>query len=84
MDTSNMENTIWHESQAKLNEKLLTLHEMTCLSSLTCQLKTFYNFFWIERYKIGAMNDETIVYNLTSLLVNFWWCKMCMLLCKIV
>jgi len=66
-----MENTILHETQAKLNEKVLTLHEMTCLSCLTCQLKTFYNFFWIERYKIGAMIYETIVYNLTSLLVIF-------------
>jgi accessory gene regulator protein AgrB len=69
VDTSNMENKIWHETQVELNEKMLTLHEMVGLSCLTSKLKTFYNFFWIERDKTGTMIDETIVYNLMSPLI---------------
>jgi len=56
-----MENGIWHETQVKLNEKMLTLNEMTCLSHLTCKLKTYFNFLWIEKDKTRAMIDEPIV-----------------------
>jgi hypothetical protein len=61
MDTSNMKSAIWHETQVRLNEKMLTLLEMTGLSHLTCKLKIYFSFFWIERDKTGTMIDETIV-----------------------
>jgi len=66
VDTSNMKNAIWHETQAKLNEKMLTLHEMAGLSHLKCKLKTSFNFFWIERDQIGAMINEAIVNSIMS------------------
>lgn len=56
-----MENGIWHETQVKLNEEMLTLNEMTCSSYLTCKLKTYFNFLWIEKDKTRVMIDETIV-----------------------
>ncbi len=56
-----MKSAIWHETQVRLNEKMLTLLEMTGLSHLTCKLKIYFSFFWIERDKTGTMIDETIV-----------------------
>lgn len=40
---------------------MLTLNEMTCSSYLTCKLKTYFNFLWIEKDKTRTMIDETIV-----------------------
>jgi hypothetical protein len=45
VDTSNMKNVIWHETQARLNENLLTLCEIIGSSHLTCRLKISFNFF---------------------------------------
>jgi hypothetical protein len=61
-----MKNAIWHETQARLNEKMLTLREMTGLSHLTCKLKTSFNFFWTKRDKTRAMINEAIVNSFMS------------------
>jgi hypothetical protein len=49
MDTSNMKNVIGHETQAKLNEKMLTLREIIGSSCLTCKLDFFFNFFRVQK-----------------------------------
>jgi hypothetical protein len=35
--------------------------KMTCSSHLTCKLKTYFNFLWIEKDKTRAMIYEAIV-----------------------